>query len=171
MAKLSLQLTPAMNISVASFRPRPRFLGFSLVEALLTIAIMGILTSLVIGVVSNASRDASRMVARQQQAAVQSAVNAWVAGKSRDPSTGQFISLEAIRSDYNSRTTSLARFNYIAGSDLQVGYLDPSTVQHFVTSTTNSSAIKSDALNTAGQHLELPSWDSGSYPKVNLVND
>ena len=142
------------------FRP-----GFSLVEALLTIAIMGILSSLVVGVVSNAAKDASRMMARQQQGAVMSAVNAWVSSQTRDTTTGQVKSLESIRGDYNSRSTSLARLN------LAVAFLDDATANNFTSSTTNSSAIKSDALISAGQHLELPNWDSGSYPQVNLVND
>ncbi|MDB6140849.1 MAG: prepilin-type cleavage/methylation protein [Verrucomicrobiaceae bacterium] len=150
---------------------RRRAFGFSLVEALLTIAIMGILSSLVVGVVSNASKDASRMMSRQQQGAVQSAVDAWVSSQMRDILTGQVRSLESIRADYNSRGTSLARFNLVAGSEVTIGYLDASTVQHFTSSTTNSASLKSDALNSAGQHLEMPTWDSSSYPKVNLVND
>lgn len=139
--------------------------GFSLVEALLTIAIMGILSSLVVGVVSNASKDASRMMARQQQGAVQSAVDAWITSQMRDTSTGQVRSLESIRGDYNSRATSLARLN------LAVAFLDDATADHFTSSTVNSANIKSDALNVSNQHLELPTWDSGSYAKVNLVND
>ncbi|MDB6075857.1 MAG: prepilin-type cleavage/methylation protein [Verrucomicrobiaceae bacterium] len=139
--------------------------GFSLVEALLTIAIMGILSSLVVGVVSNASKDASRMMARQQQGAVQSAVDAWVSSQMRDTSTGQVRSLESIRGDYNSRSTSLARLN------LAVAFLDDATANHFTSTTTNSANIKSEAMNTANQHLELPTWDASSYPKVNLVND
>lgn len=139
--------------------------GFSLVEALLTIAIMGVLTSLVVSVVSNATQDASRMMSRQQQVAVQSAVSAWVSSQMRDPSTGQVTSQESIRSNYNSRTTSLARLNLVAG------YLDNVIANHFTSSTVNSAAIKSDALNTANQHLELPTWDSGSYPQVSLVDD
>lgn len=139
--------------------------GFSLVEALLTIAIMGILSSLVVGVVSNASKDASRMMARQQQGAVQSAVSAWVSSKMRDPYTGQVQSLESIRGSYNSVSTSLARLN------LAASFLDDATANHFTSSTSNSGAIKSEALNMSSQHLELPNWDASSYPKVNLVND
>ena len=153
-----------MNTPIKTTR-RSRLLGYSLVEALLTIAIMGILTSLVIGVVSNASKDASRMLARQQQGAVQSAVNAWVSSQTRDTTTGQVRSLESIRSDYNSRSTSLARLNLVAG------FLDDATSNHFTSSTTNSAAIKSDALTSSGQHLELPTWDVSGSPVVNLVTD
>lgn len=139
--------------------------AFSLVEAMMTIAIMGILSGLVVGVVTNASKDANRMLARQQQAAVQSAVDAWVSSQMRDTTTGQVKGLEAIRADYNSRSTSLARFN------LAASYLDDATSYHFTSSTTNSAYIKSDALTAVSQHLELPTWDMGSYAKVNLVDD
>ncbi len=148
-----------------STMPAARQAGFSLVEALLTIAIMGVLSSLVVSLVSNATQDASRMLARQQQVAVQSAVNAWVTSQMRDATTGQTVSQEAIRSNYNSRSTSLARLNLVAG------YLDNITANHFTSTTTNSSYIKSDALNVASLHLELPNWDPGSYPQVNLVSD
>ena len=144
--------------------------AFSLVEALLTIGIMSILTGLVITAVSNASRDASRMVARQQQGAVQSAVMAWVRSQSRDDNAasatrGQVRSLEAIRTIYNSYSTSLARLNVISK------YLDDSTANHLITSTTNSDKIKSDALINARQYLSLATWGSGSYPKVDLISE
>ena len=102
-----------MNFPSKSLRFEER--AFSLVEAMLTIAIMGILSGLVVGVVTNASKDASRMMARQQQAAVQSAVDAWVASQMRDTTTGQVKSLESIRSDYNSRSTSLEMLTVAAG--------------------------------------------------------
>lgn len=137
--------------------------GFTLTEALLTMAVVGIISSLVVSTMTNAARDASRMVARQQQAEVQNAVNAWVVGQSRDRMTGQFRSLESIRADYNSRSTPLARFNLIGT------YLDDSTVTHFTTYTSNSGKVQSDALKKAGQYLDLSSWTSGSYPKVELI--
>lgn len=144
--------------------------AFSLVEALLTIGIMSILTGLVITAVSNASRDASRMISRQQQSAVQSAANAWVAGQMRDDNPGsmtrgQIRSLESVRAIYNSYPTSLAKLNVIGR------YLDDSTSSHLISSTTNSDKIKSDALFNARQYLSLSSWTAGSYPKVDLSSE
>ena len=146
--------------------------GFSMVEMLLTIGIMSLITSLVVVAISNASRDASRMVARQQQAAVMNAVNAWVNSSSRYPDDysdvtlrGKMRSQQTIRSTYNSYPTSLARFNVIST------YLDESTANHIITSTTNSNKLKSDALSTAKQYLSLPDWAAGSYPKVDLVSE
>lgn len=138
----------------------------------MTIGIMSIVTSLVVISVSNASRDASRVVARQQQAAVMSAVNAWVAANGRYPDTysdaslrGKMISQETLRTTYNSYSTSLAKFNQISS------YLDESTANHIISNTINSDKLKSEALNMTKQHLVLPNWDAGSYPKVNLNND
>jgi prepilin-type N-terminal cleavage/methylation domain-containing protein len=137
--------------------------GFTLTEALLTMAIIGIISSIVVSAMSSAAKDASRMVARQQQAQVQNAVNAWISGQTRDLATGQVRSLESIRGDYNSRGTSLARFNLISG------YLDESTAEHFTDTTTNSDRVKSEAMVNARQYLTLGTWVSGSYPKVELT--
>jgi prepilin-type N-terminal cleavage/methylation domain-containing protein len=137
--------------------------GFTLTEALLTMAIIGIISSIVVSAMSSAAKDASRMVARQQQAQVQNAVNAWISGQTRDLATGQVRSLESIRGDYNSRGTSLARFNLISG------YLDESTADHFTDTTTNSDRVKSEAMINARQYLTLGTWVSGSYPKVELT--
>lgn len=151
----------------------PRLLrGFSLVEAMLTIAVMGILTTLVVTAVSNASRDASRVVARQQQAAMQTALNAWVSSstQTRDnnpasPTRGQLRSLETIRGIYNAATTTSARFNKIKD------FLDDNTADHFLTYTTSTDKLKSEALTNAKLYLKLEDWGAGSYPKVTLNND
>lgn len=145
--------------------PSRRSSGFTLTEALLTMAIIGIISSIVVSAMSNAAKDASRMVARQQQTQVQNAVNAWISGQTRDLTTGQVRSLESIRSDYNSRSTSLARFNLVSG------YLDESTAEHFTDTTTNSDRVKSEAMINARQYLTLGTWVSGSYPKVELTNE
>lgn len=157
------RIDPPMTAS-PSFSSR-RKSGFTLTEALLTMAIIGIISSIVVSAMSNAAQDASRMVARQQQAQVQNAVNAWVSGQTRDTTTGQVRSLESIRSDYNSRGTSLARFNLIDD------YLDETSAEHFTDTTTNSDRVKSEAMVTARQYLTLGTWVSGSYPKVELINE
>ncbi len=144
--------------------------AFSLVEALITIAILGVISSLVVTVVTNASRDAARMVARQQQAAMQTAVAAWVSAQSRDTdplsaTVGQMRSLETIRGLYNAATTTSARFNKIKD------FLDDNTADHFLTYTTSTDKLKSEALTNAKQYLRLDDWSSGSYPKVSLINE
>lgn len=141
----------------ATPRSPRRHCGFTLVEMLIVISVIAIMAAMVISAFSNAAQDTRRVVARQQQAAVQSAVNAWVASQSSG--TG---SLAATRTAYNDATTSLARLNLVAN------YLDDTTIAHFRTNTTNTDRILSEALNKTNQYLELPNWDASSYPKVEL---
>jgi type II secretory pathway pseudopilin PulG len=159
-------------ISAVSTSSRRSRNAFSMIEMLLAIGIMSIMTSLVVMAVTNASRDASRMVARQQQAAVQNAVSAWVVANGRFPDNytdvtlrGKLRSQEGIRATYNAYSTSLAKFNVISA------YLDETTATHIISSTTNSNKLKSDALSTAKQYLSLPDWSAGSYPKVDLTSE
>ena len=144
--------------------------GFTFVEALMTIAILGIMAAVLISAFSSAATDASRMIARQQQAAIQAAVNSWVNGDSNrvnvinaTTGTGKLRTIEEIRTDYNSRITSLARLNLVAG------YLDDSTKNHLFGYTTNSGKIKSEALSATKQYIALPDWASGDYPKVTIT--
>ncbi len=151
-----------------------RLTGFSLVEAIFTIAIIGIMSSIVVAAIANASRDANRIVARQQQAALNSALNAWVMGTLRVPrgesNEGQVYGLEQVRSMYNGRPTSLSRLLLIS-PDLEEGYLDEATRAHFIEHTTNSNRIESSALKLAKQHLTLPIWQTGEFPKAMLQDN
>lgn len=149
---------------------RSRTAGFTFIEALVTIAILGVMAAILVSAFSSAATDASRMISRQQQAAVQGAVNAWVNGDDNRANvinattgTAKIRTVEEIRADYNSRTTSLARLNLIAA------YLDETTKNHFYSYTTDASKIKSEALNTTKQYLSLPNWAANSYPQVLLV--
>ncbi|MEZ0387144.1 MAG: type II secretion system protein [Verrucomicrobium sp.] len=146
--------------------------AFTLVEALVTIAILSIMAGVLISAFSSATTDSSRMIARQQQAAIQSALNAWVNGDSNrvnviNTTTGasKLRTIEEIRTDYNSRVTSLARLNLIAA------YLDDPTKNHFFNSTKNADQIRSDALTATRQFITLPTWASGNYPQVLLTAD
>jgi type II secretory pathway pseudopilin PulG len=147
--------------------------AFSLVEAIFTIAIISVMSSIIIAAISNASRDANRIVARQQQAALNSALNAWVMGSMRVTSgvnEGQLRSLEDIRAEYNGQSTSLAKLQLIS-PDATSGYLDESTRAHFIQYTNNSGRIESSALESGNQHITLPSWTSGEFPKALLQDN
>src|SRR5688572_23773759 len=64
--------------------------AFTLVEMLLVVAIISVLAAMVISNFSNASQDTRAVVARQQLAVVQEAVNHWVnreIGKVPTPTT------------------------------------------------------------------------------------
>lgn len=136
----------------------------------MTIAILGIMAAVLVSAFSSAATDASRMISRQQQAALQGAVNAWVNGESNrvnvlnaTTGTAKLRTVEEIRTDYNSRLTSLARLNLVAS------YLDETTQNHFFNATTNSGKIKSEALSATKQYISLPDWAANSYPQVQLI--
>lgn len=151
--------------------------GFSFVEAIFTIAIIGIMSSLVVAAISNASRDAHRVMGRQQQAAVQSALTAWVMAQNRVGNTAQLRSLESVRTTYNALSTTSARFNLLvpnatsADPNLRAGFLDQTTADHFLDYTTGTDKLKTAALDNAKQYLSLPTWQSGDFPRVDLVNE
>lgn len=154
-----------MNTKISAFRS---FRGFTLIEALVTVAILGMMATMVVTSFSNAGSDSARIVARQQQAALQSALNAWVNSDSNrvdvinaTTGTGRLRTIAQIMATYNGTTGNLARFNLIAP------YLDSNTSSYFTTLST-SSQILSDALNTSKQYIAFPDWSSGSYPQVTL---
>ncbi|MCB1228450.1 MAG: hypothetical protein KDK99_21765 [Verrucomicrobiales bacterium] len=129
------------------------------------------MSSIVVVAVSNASRDANRILARQQQAALQSALNGWIMSQMRDPSTGQVISVEQIRATYNGTSTSKARLQlFVTDQPGSTSYLDDISTEEFLSHTDNSDRIESLALEQAKQFLTLPTWNSGEFPKV-LLND
>lgn len=136
----------------------PKDVGFSnaftLVEILLVIAIIGIMSAIILTTVGNATQDSRLVVARQQQAALQQALNAWIAGQ------------------ISSNTVSVVRSNYTAASDklaLVGPYLGASTLQHFQENTTNAAQIRSDALIRTGRYLQFSSWTTTNFPTVNLM--
>jgi type II secretory pathway pseudopilin PulG len=144
--------------------------GFSFIEAILTISIVGIMGSMIVSAITNASRDAHRIVARQQQASVQAAVNSWVMSQMRDTTTGQVKSIKSIRDYYNSQPTFKARLSLLAPSTSGVGgYLDKTTSDHFLEYTDNTDRVESSALEAGKQHLELPDWEVGGFPQVLLI--
>lgn len=148
--------------------------AFTLIEAVITVAIIGVMASIVVASISNLSRDSQRIVGRQQQAQVQNALNAWVMSQTRVGTTSQIMSTSDIRALYNSETTALGKFNRFISPDQGTGlggYIDVATADHFRSNTTNNQRLKTSALNLASQHLELPTWTSGGSPRVDLVND
>ncbi|MCE9519828.1 MAG: prepilin-type N-terminal cleavage/methylation domain-containing protein [Verrucomicrobia bacterium] len=142
--------------------------GFTFIEALMTIAIMAMMATLVISAFSNAGTDSARIVSRQQQATLQSALNAWVNGESNRTDvisatlgTGRPRTIAQIQTAYNAVTGNLARFNLISP------YLDSNTTSYFTTYS-SSTQILSDALNTTKQYIAFPDWAANSYPQVTL---
>ena len=128
--------------------------GFTLIELLLVIAIIGILSTLIITTVSNASIDARTVVARQQQVTLQDALNAWVSANSTGTNN-----LQNARATYSGASTALAQLG------LLVNYLHPETYSH-LTNYSSSTQIKSDAMTKIGVYLQFSAWATTNYPIV-----
>lgn len=131
--------------------------GFTLVELLLVIAIIGVMSTLIITTVSNAAQDARTVVARQQQVTLQDALNAWVAANSSGTNT-----LASARSAYSAAGNNLAKLT------LLTNYLHPETYSH-MTNYSTTSQIKSEAMTKAGIYLQFSAWSTTNYPIVEMV--
>lgn len=135
------------------------------------------MSSLVVAAISNASKDAHRVMGRQQQAAVQSAVTAWVMAQTRVGSTAQYRNLESLRSYYNSLSTTRARFELLRPNptspdlSLRAGFLDQTTVDHFDDYMFSSDRLQTAALDNAAQYLTLPTWQSGDFPRCEMNDE
>lgn len=144
-------------MNIKNFKTK-RKSAFTLVEILIVIAVIGIMSALVIAAFSGAAQDTRRVIARQQQASLQNAVNAWVNSASSEFGSG----ITETRITYNNAASSAARLSLVSR------YLDDATVEHFGDSTSNADQISSQALGKTGQFLELTDWEDGSFPKVEL---
>ncbi len=125
-------------------------------ELLVVVAIISILASLVVTAVSNASVDSSRVIARQQQTAVQQALNNWISFHSTAPGG----SIAASRTAYSNASSHLAKLALVGG------YLDPGTYDH-LSSHSVENRVESQALQRAGAYLTFSTWATGQYPMVN----
>lgn len=127
--------------------------GFTLVEILLVIAVIGVMSALVLTSVGNASRDSRETVARQQQVVLQEALHAWVAAQS---STN---SITTVRSNYTAQSDKLA---------LLQNYLDSGTYDH-LSSYSSNNQIRSDALQKSSKYLTFSAWTATNYPTVQMA--
>ena len=127
--------------------------GFSLIEVLIIVAVLGVLATLLIPYISPVREGAQEAVARQQQAELQSALGNWIAATSAQPG-----GLAAARSAYNSAGTKL---------DLLQNYLQAGT---YASLTGTGSKVTSAALTGAGASLQFSSWSVGGSPSVTWVN-
>lgn len=127
--------------------------GFSLVELLIVITVVGILAALIITSITNAAGDSRIVLARQQQAVLQNALNAWIAANSSGTS-----SLNQARTAYNAAGDKLA---------LLQDYLQAGTYDHFQ-QFSSGTTIRTEAMQRAGVSVAFTSWPSGGYPRVEM---
>lgn len=130
--------------------------GFSLVEMLLVVAVIGILSTLIIAAITGAAKDSRIVIARQQQAALQEALNAWIAAASSG--TNSLASARAAYSNASSTKDKLA---------LLQPYLQASTYEHF-TNYSSGTSVSSEALQRIGASLQFSAWGSTNYPSVEM---
>lgn len=127
--------------------------GFTLIEMLLVVAVIGILTSLVIAAVSNSTADARLVVARQQQAAVQEALNAWISS----------TSISSARTQYAAAATAGDKLNLVKG------YLDTNARWMQEYTTDGSGNIQSPNMQSANVSMTFEAWTTSNYPSVKLL--
>ena len=137
--------------------------AFTLIEMLIVIAIISVLAAMAISSFSNAAQDSREVLVRQQLATVQEAVNNWASRQIGKVSTsgGNPGTIEQVRVAYNAPTTAAARLL------LFQGYLDEAT-RASITVNSTTGRLTTDAMLQTGYYLTLPSWSSGSYPKVQI---
>ncbi len=137
--------------------------AFTLIEMLIVIAIISVLAAMAISSFSNAAQDSREVLVRQQLAVIQQSVNNWAARQIGRVATngGNPTSIEQVRTTYNTPTTASARLL------LFQGYLDEAT-RTTISVNNTTGRITTDAMRQTGYYLTLPTWASGSYPKVQI---
>ena len=138
------------------FYPRAAHPGFSLVEVLVVVTVIGILSTLIVSSITGAARDSRMVVARQQQAVLQEALNSWIAAASSGTN-----SLSAARSAYAAASTASAKLALLQP------YLQASTYEHFA-NYSSGTAISSEALQRVGASLQFSTWSATNYPSVDM---
>ena len=124
--------------------------AFSLVEILIVVAVIAILATLAMSVLSGTSRQANEMVARQQQAELQTALGNWIASASSEQG-----GLAEARRRYNNEANKLL---------LLADYLQTATAQSLSSS---GSSITSAALTASGARLYFSTpWSATNSPSV-----
>lgn len=125
--------------------------AFTLIEMIIVVAVIGIMTSLVIAAITNSTADARRVIARQQQATVQEALNSWVAS----------MSLSDARTAYSGASDAAKITNLIRP------YLD--TNARWFSSLTFTNNIQSENMRSVGVSMVFGAWTTNNYPVVQLL--
>ncbi len=150
---------------------KSRRAAFSLIEMLMVIAIISVMAALVISAFSNASYDARDVMARQQQATIQSAVSNWISGKVSGTTT-----VATAKALYNFKAVGTKR-TALERLELVKDYLDSGTYDHFTAYTTDGTKVRSASMKKIKKYLVLTDWpdvtatNKAPYPKVELFSE
>jgi len=142
---------PHLRLNSASRSQHCR--AFTLIEMLLVVAVIGILTSLVIAAIFNSAADARLVIARQQQATVQEALNAWISG----------TTISSARSQYAAAGSVSDKLNLVKG------YLDTNARWMTEISFDGSGNIQSENMKSINVSMTFDAWSSSNYPVVKLL--
>jgi prepilin-type N-terminal cleavage/methylation domain-containing protein len=124
--------------------------AFSLIEILVVVAVIAVLTSLIIVSLFGTARQTSEIVARQQQAELQTALANWLTSASSEPG-----GLAKARSAYNSAPHKLL----ILSNYLQI--------DTYLRLTNSASEVRSSALTTCRATLQFsPLWTTENSPSI-----
>lgn len=127
--------------------------GFSFIEVLIIITVIGVIATLVLPKISDTRASASLSTARQQQAQLQTALGNWITTAS-----SQSGGLAGARSSYNSTANKLT---------LLQNYLQAATYANLQGS---GDSVTSAALTASGASLQFSSWTVGGSPSIIWVN-
>jgi len=125
--------------------------SFTLVELLITIAVIAIIAALAYPSISGVAQQATTVVARQQQVELQQALDAWVVAESSGTS-----SLGDARAKYSAATTDAAKLALVEG------YLKNAFFN------SGGTGVTTGELNSAGLELRFSEWTETGYPSVGM---
>jgi len=130
--------------------------AFSLVEVIIVVAVIGILATFIISSLSGSSEYANMVVARQEQAELQTALGNWIVATSSQPG-----GLAEARHQYTNEANKLL---------LLSNYLQDATYQRLRLTSTGA-VVRSPALTASKARLEFSSsWSATDAPSVNWIN-
>jgi hypothetical protein len=107
---------------------------------------------LVITAITNSSADARLVIARQQQATVQEALNAWIAS----------TNITAAKTAYNAASDASAKMGLIQK------YLNTNARWMTTGLSYNSGSVQTENMKSINVSMSFGAWTSSTYPVVTL---
>ena len=158
---------------------RPRN-AFTLIEMLIVITIISILAAMAITSISNSAKDSRTVIAQQQLAVIQEAVNSYAsrqigrvlpaqtAAFGAITYTGKQATVEDVRNIYNSPPRGATAVKISDRLTLIRSYLDASNFGANLIADDTAGSLTTEAMRAIGKKVELPDWVSGDFPKAQM---